>query len=381
MPKRRQRGEGSIERLPSGKYRAVVSVPPRPPAKRGRLAFIHKSREQCLRWLRQKAAERDRGQLPDDGGLKLGEWLTDWLATYRTQVEPNTAGPAANHVRHISRRPIAGLRLAAVRPSDVQRFYAALAADGVRPPMARKIATTLRTALREAVRMQYILTDPSAVVRPPKYRPPEMKTWSAEECRQFLDSVRSKRYGPLYTLALDTGMRQGELFGLQWDNLDLDAGRVRVVHSLEEVPGVKHRLKDVKTKASRRLITLSPHCVRVLRRHWRNAGRPKDGKVFCSSNGNWLWKCSFLRWSFDPDVHDANVRQIRFHDLRHTHATLALAAGANLRSVAARLGHADPAFTLKIYAHALPEGDDQIARIWGDIAQTRARDAATQEEE
>jgi integrase len=182
-----------------------------------------------------------------------------------------------------------------------------------------------------------------------------MKTLDPDQVQAFLKAARQDRLYALYVVALDSGMRQGELFALAWPDIDLDGGSVRVVRSLEELNG-ELRVKDVKTARSRRKIDLSPFAVEVLTEHRRAmlAEGHIAGPVFCNSRGDYLRRSNLTRTSFGAILERARVPKIRFYDLRHTCATLLLLADVNAKVVSERLGHASVAFTLDVYSHVLP---------------------------
>jgi integrase len=365
---RRGRGEGSIEELPSGKFRVVISLGIDPATgKRRKLQQTFDTKRQALAWRAEKQAERCKGRLTDAGKLTVGEWLAKWLDYKKPRVEPRTWEPYEQHVRiHLTPR-IGAVPLAGLRPFHVAELYARMSREGVSAPLQRKIGGTLRTALRDAERQHLVGSNPASASARPKASKPEMQVWAAAEVQAFRLACRGDRLEALFALALDTGMRQGELFGLHWGELDLDAGAVRVLYSLEQTKDGKLRRKEVKTSHSRRRVALSPATVDALRQHRERMGvegRGPTGPVFCDTAGGWLRAGNVQRRHFDPILARAGVTPIRFHDLRHTHATLSLAAGASLRAVSARLGHGSPAFTLATYAHALPEQDQAIAGFW-----------------
>jgi integrase len=181
-----------------------------------------------------------------------------------------------------------------------------------------------------------------------------------------------------YVLALDSGMRQGELFGLHWSEVDFNSDAVLVTRSLEELSG-HQRMKDVKTKSSRRRIKLTPRTITALNRHRQQMlsdGRDvKAGPVFLNADGGLIFKSSFRTWSFLKVLGRAKLldesgrAQIRFHDLRHTCATLLLSAGENAKVVSERLGHSSIKITLDTYAHVMPGMQDaaveKMAKILG----------------
>jgi integrase len=209
----------------------------------------------------------------------------------------------------------------------------------------------------------------------PKPSTPEMKVWDREQVHCFLEPAKQDRLYAMYILALDSGMRQGELFGLQWPDVDFARGCIFVQRSLEEING-KLRLKETKSAKGRRRIDISRYTLDALNSHRQRMLAEgidvKGGAVFVDQQGGMLRKGNVLRRSFwttislanDTAVKEAQEKGggtvpallpvIRFHDLRHTMATLLLKADENVKVVSERLGHAKIQLTLSTYTHCLP---------------------------
>ncbi len=354
--KRRGRGEGGIVCLAGGSYRATFSAGRAADGSRARLTATFPTKTEALDWLSARRAEHRQGHVAP-GRQTCGEWLASWLLSRKDAVEALTWETYERHVRlHLSPR-LAALPLAGLRPDHLTRLYGQLAVEGVSAPLRRHVADTLRTALDAALRLHLIPSNPCRVVGHPRKGPrPEIRPLSAAECVRLLAALAGDRLEALYALALDSGMRQGELLGLHWPQVEPNA--VRVVQALS---GAKERkLKDVKTASSRRRVTLTPQTCRLLEAHreaMRREGRDVNkGPVFVSRRGNFLLRASLSR-HFARRLRAAGLEGTRFHDLRHSCATLLLRAGVSVRSVAARLGHSDPAMTLRVYAHHMPEDD------------------------
>ena len=175
-----------------------------------------------------------------------------------------------------------------------------------------------------------------------------------------------ERLEALYVLAIDSGVRQGEAFGLHWPQVDFDGQAVIVTQSLEEKDGL-FRLKAPKSKASRRRIALPSETLAVLNEHRQRMlveGRDvKTGPVFVDTEGGYLRKNNLHRNSFSRIRQKAGVPRISFHGLRHTHATLLLLNGINIKAVSVRLGHSSVKITLDTYGHFLPEMDTQTIEV------------------
>lgn len=264
---------------------------------------------------------------------------------------------------------------------------------GRRPDVERRKALSARSvqyahtvgqmAFRYAVEEGALAVSPSAAI-PKTARPTlapdrdEMVTWDADEARRFLEAVDDPLWHALFALALDSGMRRGELCGLKWDSVALDAGTVAVVRNRVQV-GRRVVESSPKTKRSRRTVQVAPGTVDVLKR-WRATQRRarlaageawqgdtpgESGYVFADALGRPLLpdaaSGALERW-----VAHTGVKRIRFHDLRHTSATLDLAAGTHPKVVQEKLGHASVALTLDLYSHA-------VAGMGADAAASRGR--------
>jgi len=226
----------------------------------------------------------------------------------------------------------------------------------------------LNKALEDAVEEGRIGNNPIRKVkgrpRPPK---PETRAMTEAQAAAFLKAAVIDRYYPLYVLALDSGMREGELFALTWDDLDFNHGTVTVLRALEELDG-KVRVSELKTDGSRRRIELGQQTVDVLRAH-REAQRGAAGSdlVFPAPEGGYLRRPNLAQRFFHRVLARAKLPRFKFHELRHTSATLLLKSGENLKVVSERLGHAGIEITLKHYAHVLEGMQKQAAVKMGDI--------------
>jgi integrase len=196
----------------------------------------------------------------------------------------------------------------------------------------------------------------------------EMKTWTAEELRRFLDFVASDRLYGAWVLAATTGLRRGEVLGLRWGDIDLEPGRLAVRQTLVSV-AYETKFSTPKTKRGRRSVSLDATTVMALRSHRKRQLQDRmawgpayqdSGLVVTREDGSLVHPDRFTQM-FDKHVKNSGLPRIRLHDLRHTHATLALAAGVHHKVVSDRLGHATVAFTLDVYSHAVPALQEEAA--------------------
>jgi integrase len=264
--------------------------------------------------------------------------------------------------------PIGSVRLQQLTPAMLNRLYGELG-EGLSPRSVRYVHTVLRHALADAVKWNRLVRNPADAAEPPSgkaAKAPPMKTWSAAELRAFLAHVADDRLYAGFHLAATTGLRRGELLGLRWRDVDLGTGRLAVVQTLVG----KRQLSQPKTDRSRRSVALDPATVTALREHrkrqleerlaWGPAFEDEHDLVFCREDGSPIWPRSFSR-AFERHAKDAGLAAIRLHDLRHSHATLALQAGVHPKVVSERLGHSGVGITLDTYSHAIPAMQEDAA--------------------
>jgi integrase len=319
---------------------------------------------------------RDGGFVSDTGSLTVGEYLNRWLTDYlRGTVRASTCERHEVNVRvHIN--PILGrLRLKALTPVHVRGLYREKLDAGLAPATVRKIHSTLHMAITQAV-ADGLVPRNAADVEAPRPTPKEMRPLSEVEARVFLDVARTSgdRFEALYVLAVTTGLRRGELLGLQWDDADLARGTLRVGRSLVREGG-RHTVGETKTRRGRRQVNLTPRTVNALKAHrkrqleekMRLVGTHEDrGLIFSTTVGTPVNPENLVNRSFKPLLEKAGLPEIRFHNLRHTCATLLLGRGVHPKLVQELLGHATIAMTLDTYSHYLPSMGDQAAGAMGD---------------
>jgi integrase len=275
-------------------------------------------------------------------------------------VRPSTFASYRSLVRtHLIPR-LGKIALAKVTPANLSTAYAAMIAEGRAPRTVRHAHNVLGRALREAEIAGLVGRNVCRLTRLPRVANGEMHSLTATQARTFLIAAASDRLGALYTLAIASGARQGELFGLRWQDLDLEHGTMRITRALSR--GVSGwAFTDPKTASSRRTVPIGKPATEALRSHKRRQAEERlrngevwqdFGLVFTTEIGTPLSPQNLLRRSYYPLLARAGLPRVRFHDLRHTAATLLLEAGAHPRVVAERLGHADPGLTLRVYAHA-----------------------------
>jgi integrase len=374
---RRGRGEGSIFERADGQWVGSISLGYTEAGKRKRKTIYGSTKKEVLDELDQLRGEARVGDLPDAGSLTVGQLLERWLQSNKSKMAARTYEEREKTVANHLRPRLGGLKLAKLTALHVESFYADLHNDGIGPWAIRHAANALGAALNHAVRLKLIGRNPAAAVPKPSEPKREMLCLTQDQARHFLAASRGRVVYPLLAVALGTGCRQGEILALTWEDIDLRKGTLSVRRGLSETRQ-GFVLKEPKTAASRRTVTLPDFVVEALVEH--KAAMLKAGlmaaPVFCSRSGNHLFKRNVLRafWCAinggnaqlaNLPREEAEVKRIpaglRFHDLRHTSASLLLSQGQSLRAVSQRLGHSNPALTLKVYAHCLPSDDAQLA--------------------
>jgi integrase len=330
-------------------------------------------------------ADLQRGTHVETSDLTLEEYLVDrWLPVVRYSIQPSTWDSyqriLTNHVLpELGRLPLQRLTV-----HHFDQLYAQLLSDGamrreggLAPKTVRYIHNTLHKALRDAERKGLIARNPTDAADAPKLKRnggKEMKTWRPCDVRTFLEGVKHHRLYAAYLLAVTTGMRRGEILGLRWADVDLEAQRVAVRQTIVPV-NYELVVGEPKTPRSRRLISVDGMTATALHAHRRRQAAEKlvfgvgyhdQDLVFAREDGRPTHPDYFSQ-TFDRSVARLKLPRIRLHDLRHTHATLGLASGIPAKIISERLGHANVAFTQDVYMHALPEFDQraasQIARL------------------
>jgi len=310
----------------------------------------------------------------------LAEFLRDeWLPAIRTTIRATTF---ANYVSHVESQIVprlGDLRLSEIQGRTLNAFYATLLVDGRvdgKGPLAtssvRRIHAALHKALKDAVRWGFLSENPADSADPPKLRaegPHEMATWSAEQLRSFLAFVRLDALYPLWFLLATTGMRRGEALGLRWCDVDLGAGQVAVRQSVVAV-GSETQLSTPKTSRSRRVIAIDRRTIEVLTELRSRCPKAQPADLIFGSCLRADFTPSAVTKRFRVLAEASGLPRIRLHDLRHTHATLALQAGVHPKIVSERLGHSTVSLTLDVYSHAVPhmqkDAAEQIARVMFD---------------
>jgi integrase len=294
--------------------------------------------------------------------ITLGEYVRAWLEdSVKERVKLATYEGYARMVRNHISPMLGGVKLKNLTPSHLRRLYKEKLDSGLRTRSVQHIHTTLHKALKQAVDDGLILRNVADSVKPPQLKRTEMKPPSLKQAKALHQAAGGDRFEAMYVLAITAGLRQGELLGLKWEDVDLEGGKLRVRCSL-----YKGNFATPKTAKSRRTVKLTVRAVEALKRH-REAqleesvplgGLWQDhGLIFTTQVGTPVNRHNFYCRNFKPLLKKACLpHTVRFHDLRHTCATLLLSKNVNPKVASEMLGHAN--VTLDTYSHVLPHMQD-----------------------
>jgi integrase len=370
---RRANGEGGVSRRKDGSWMARYTV--QTPSGRKRKVIYAKSYAEARERLTEALANRDKGLTYDSEGLTVEQYLGRWLEdSVLGSVKVNTYQSYGSLVRLHFCPTLGQTKLSALTPAHVQCLYRQKLDEGLAPKTVKYIHTTLHRALRQAVRWGLVPRNAAAEADPPRVHTPEMRPLSPTQARTLLDAVEGNRLEALYILAVTTGMRQGELLGLGWEDVDLEARTVRVRRTLTLAKGGP-RLTEPKTKGSRRQIRLTAGAVETLdlHRERQDAEGAVAGDtwnawdlVFCTRRGTPIRRDNLHDKHWKPLLKRSGLPDVRFHDLRHSCATLLLTKGVHPKIVSEMLGHSSIAITLDTYSHVIPGLGDAAASAMED---------------
>ncbi len=369
MTKKRGNNEGSISRRPSGAWRAQVTLNGR------RLSFTADSRRECQDWLKKTIHQIDDGLTFANTKITVEEFLSEWLSSSKTSMRPRTWA----HYQQVTRTYIAAnlgkIKVRDLRPDHIQKFYNGMLEKGVGVYTVLKIHTVLHSALSHAVKTGLMGRNPASLTILPQEPHEEMQILDESQVCQMLVAAHGSRLETLLHLAVVTGMRQMELLGLKWTDLDQVNQTIRVERQLARPDKDGVKFASPKTKFGKRTLALGTTTTTVLRAHYENQVRERKavggiwnehGLIFPNSLGGPIHPHNLLR-DFKKVLRLAGLPIIRFHDLRHTAASLMLNHGVPVTVVSRRLGHSKPSVTLDIYGHLIPSMQVEAAEKMDEL--------------
>jgi len=363
---KRGNGEGSITRRKSdGLYMARYTVETATGPKRK--AVYAKTRKEVAEKLTAAMSDAAKGIIAGGGPKTVGAFLTSWLEdSVRGSVRKSTYDRNESLCRVHLIPALGRKKLKTLGAADVAGFYRSRLDSGCSAASVHKMHETLHKALKQAVRWGYMTKNPADDVDPPKVHTEEVTPLTREEARRLREAVRGDRLEALYVTALHTGLRQGELLALRWDDVDLEGRTLQVRRTLTRDRG-KLDVGPTKTAKGRRTVKLTRDAAEALREHLtrqlEEIGVLGDsygpgGLVFATTKGTPINPTNLRKRSLAPLLVRAGLPHQTFHQLRHTAATILLLKNVNPKIVSEMLGHASIAITLDTYSHVLPNMQD-----------------------
>ena len=377
MAKRRSNGEGNIRKRKDGRWEGRYTAGLDPVS--GKQVFknvLGKTQSEVKEKLKIALAENQKVDFTKTGKYTVTQWMNEWYENVakikvRASSHQTYRGYIDNHIApNIGKLPLEKLTT-----MDLQKFYRKLMTKGrverieskdqpkgLSAKTVRNINQVISSAMDFAVAQRIISVNPCQAVALPKVEHKEMQTIPAEQLQAFLTEAKASGVYEMYYIELATGLRRGELLGLKWGDIDWKNGVIKVKRQIARVDG-KVIEAPLKTKNSYRTVTISPQAVEVLK---QQRAKTKDEFVFPSPNGGPISPDS-VNNMLKRVLARAGISKVRFHDLRHTFATVALQNGVDIKTVSGMLGHFSAGFTLDTYAHVTTAAQKEAAQTIGNV--------------
>jgi integrase len=381
MARRRGRGEGSIRERSDGRWEVRVDLGRGSNGKRRRKSAFAATQADAVKLLKRLAGRAVDGQLLTTSTPTVARYLEDWYATNSDSWRPSTRRGYRRAIDGFLAPSFGALRLEQLTPAAIQRWLTTHKTEhGARRRITLAHAT-LRSALADAMRLQLVSFNAATLVRVPKPVTRAIVPLDVAQAKTFLVRAGGHRLGPLFSVALACGLRLGEATGLRWDDVDLSTGEIQIRQQLQRI-GKELILQPLKTAKSRRTLALPRVCIDALKEHrkkqledrlkagkrWTENGLVfttfracKEGKGLELKVGAPLHPRNVLR-TLHALLEDAKLPRVRFHDLRHSAASLLIAAGVELVEVSMLLGHSELRVTADLYSHLVKQTAAKAAR-------------------
>ena len=369
MAKRRNNHEGTICRLPSGRFRAQVEINGR------RLGYTADTRQACSIWLRNVYQQSEQNDISPVDNRNYSQFLEDWLVSIKSSLRNTTWTQYQRYVITQIIPDLGNIPLKELRPGKIQTFYNTKIKAGIGARTIQVMHVVIHSSLSQAIKLGLLEKNPDEATTPPKVIYREMSFYDEAQVARLLIAAKGDRNEALYYIALYTGMRQAELLGLRWSDVDWQRKTIRVQRQLRRDFRLGELFTSPKSKAGNRTILLGSNGIAKLQEHWQlqyqervfAGDRWQDyGLIFPSSIGTPMDHSNLVK-NFKRVIASAGLPVIRFHDLRHSSASLMLNHGVPPIIASRRLGHSRVSITLDTYGHLIPELQSEAADLMDEL--------------
>ena len=385
MPKRRANGEGNIRKRKDGRWEGRYTAGYDPESgKRIIKNVLGKTQAEVKEKLKTAISESQKLDVSKAGTYTVSSWMKTWYEVYaEPHIRPNTKAYYTNYIENHIIPGIGSIPLDKLTTIQIQRFYNDLQKSGrvqrknfpplkdasLSPRVVRGVHTLLHNCLEQAVSERLILSNPAQGCKLPQLEKREMKILPQEKIGMYLAEAERRGLLAAFYLELTTGLRRGELLALQWDDLNLETGELQVTKQVYRTKEDGLLISKPKTKSSIRTVSLPPTLLNILKEY-------KE-----SVNSRWMFPApvkedspldpAYIRTPLHFILEHAQCKQIRFHDLRHTFATVALQNGVDIKTLSGMLGHYSSGFTLDTYTHVTRKMQEEAAEKMGQFMEMK----------
>ena len=378
MAKRRANGEGNIRKRKDGRWEGRYTAGRNPATGRAIYKNVLGKTQAEVKEKLKKAIEETKGlNIAKAESYTVGQWMDVWYEYYaQIKVRPSSHKTYEGYIKNHIKPSVGSIPLPKLTTLDLQRLYQKLLTEGrvdrlesqnqpkgLSPKTVRNINQVISSAMQLAIQQHLIAQNPTDGCALPKTEHREMQTLSADQLAAFLLEAKHSGVFEMYYIELATGLRRGELLGLKWEDIDFANQTLRVRRQVGRING-EVREAPLKTKNAYRTISLGTDAVGILKQQRENF--PSSAYVFPGPTGGPIAPDSVLHM-LHRVLDRAGLPEIRFHDLRHTFATLALQNGVDVKTVSGMLGHFSAGFTLDTYAHVTTAAQKKAAETMGAV--------------
>ena len=384
MAKKRANGEGSIRKRKDGRWEGRYTAGHDPAT--GKTIYknvLGKTQAEVKEKLKRAIEDSAKLDMSKVGQYTVGQWMDVWFENYaKIKVRPSSHQTYRGYIENHIKPNIGSIPLNKLTSLELQKFYKKLLGNGrverieskkqpkgLSAKTVRNINQIISSALNLAIEQKLLLTNPADACALPKLEHREMKTLPVEQLASFLREAKESGVFEMYYIELATGLRRGELLGLKWSDIDLEHGSLRVQRQIARIDGEIVEA-PLKTKNAYRTLPLSADAIDVLKTQKKKCGNSQY--VFPSPTGGPISPDSVLHM-LHRVLKRAGLPKVRFHDLRHTFATLALQNGVDIKTVSGMLGHFSAGFTLDTYAHVTTSAQKEAANTMGGVLRVASK--------